>query len=103
MIFFTVLQMFLKEKLYGQHIAQNLVYTSVHSHVNHNNPRKPLVLSFHGLPGSGKNYVATMIAEALFKKGEKSEHYHFFNGRNDFPYDRNVEEYKVQIKYNISH
>lgn len=85
----------MKEKLYGQQIAKDLVFSAIHSHVFHLNPRKPLVLSFHGLPGSGKNYVVSMIANALFKKGEKSGHYHFFNGRSDFPNDNKVALYKV--------
>ncbi|XP_014227845.1 torsin-1A-like [Trichogramma pretiosum] len=88
----------LNEKLYGQQIAVDLVFSAIHSHVHHENPRKPLVLSFHGLPGSGKNYVVTMIVNSLFKLGEKSNYYHFFNGRSDFPSDENVSYYKIYLQ-----
>ncbi|XP_014208976.1 torsin-like protein [Copidosoma floridanum] len=91
----------LSNKLYGQHIARDIIYSAVHSHVHLDHPRKPLVLSLHGLPGSGKNYIATMIANALFKKGEKSKFFHFFNGRNDFPRDKHVEEYKITLHFKI--
>ncbi|XP_011498274.1 PREDICTED: torsin-like protein [Ceratosolen solmsi marchali] len=90
----------LQNKLYGQQIAANMVYSAVHSHVFHLNPKKPLVLSLHGLPGSGKNYIVTMIANALYKNGEKSKYYHFFNGRVDFPDDKdNI--YKVSLSNKI--
>ena len=95
MFSFLELKSNLQERLYGQQIAQDIVFSAIHSHVHHENPRKPLVLSFHGLPGSGKNYIVTMIAEALFKNGEKSKFYNFFNGRSDFPSDKNVDLYKV--------
>ncbi|KAI8429648.1 hypothetical protein MSG28_000229 [Choristoneura fumiferana] len=35
--------------------------------------RKALVISLHGWSGVGKNYAATMIAEALYKKGIESK------------------------------
>ncbi|XP_031782684.1 torsin-like protein [Nasonia vitripennis] len=91
----------MKAKLYGQQIAKDLVFSAIHSHVFHSNPRKPLVLSFHGLPGSGKNYVVSMIANALYKKGEKSSHYHFFNGRSDFPNDHKVALYRFELDQKI--
>ncbi|KAJ8678560.1 hypothetical protein QAD02_014347 [Eretmocerus hayati] len=91
----------LQSKLYGQHIAQEIVLSAIHSHVYHNQPRKPLVLSFHGVPGSGKNYVATMVAKALFKSGEQSAYYHFFNGRSDFPSETSINIYRYDLKTKI--
>ena len=35
--------------------------------------KKPLVMSFHGWTGSGKNYVSKFIAESLFAKGMRSK------------------------------
>ncbi|XP_058810804.1 torsin-1A-like [Phymastichus coffea] len=85
----------MKHSLYGQQIAQNIVLSAIQSHVNHPNPRKPLALSFHGLPGTGKTYVVSMIAKSLFKLGVKSKHYYFFNGRNDFPSDLKTDLYQM--------
>lgn len=85
----------MNQNLYGQPIAKDIVYSAIKSHVSHTSPRKPLVLSLHGLPGSGKNYIVSMIAKALFKNGEKSKFYHFFNGRSDFPSDLEIGFYKV--------
>ena len=34
--------------------------------------KKPLVMSFHGWTGSGKNYVSKFIADALFDQGLRS-------------------------------
>lgn len=83
--------------MYGQHIARDIIYSAVQSHVHHNNPKKPLVLSFHGVPGSGKNYAASMVAQTLFKNKDKSYFYYFFNGRHDFPMDTEVNIYKVRL------
>lgn len=49
---------------------------------NHN--KKALVLSLHGWPGVGKNYVVTMIAEALYTEGMKSKYVKVFMGSKDF-------------------
>lgn len=87
----------MKEHLYGQHIAQHIVYRSIKSHISNSNPRKPLVLSFHGGTGTGKNYVASMIAESLFKLGERSKYFHFFNGRGDFPHSKSEDIVSYQV------
>ncbi|XP_047541419.1 torsin-1B isoform X2 [Vanessa atalanta] len=46
--------------------------------------KKALVLSLHGWSGVGKNYAATMIAEALYKKGMQSKYVKLFMGKKDF-------------------
>lgn len=60
-----------------------------------NKPQKPLVLSLHGLSGTGKNYVTRMVVENMYVEGTKSKHVHFISAPNDFPIDRNLEDYKV--------
>ena len=57
--------------------------------------RKALVFSFHGWPGSGKNYVATFLATSMFKMGEKSSFYKYYNARIDFPLESKSQEYQV--------
>lgn len=81
--------------LYGQQIAHETIINALRGHLQNQNSPKALVMSFHGTPGTGKNYVAQMIAEAFYKKGVQSRYYYFFNGRNDFPLQRKVDEYKV--------
>lgn len=71
----------LENKLYGQHIAQDAIFKAVASHYkNINDSKKPLVMTFHGTQGTGKNYVASMIAEAVFEKGAESKYFHLFHG-----------------------
>lgn len=82
-------------KLYGQQIAHETIINALRGHIGTHNSPKALVMSFHGTPGTGKNYVAQMIATAFYKNGVHSQYYHFFNGRNDFPLQRKADEYKV--------
>ncbi|XP_015596770.1 torsin-1A [Cephus cinctus] len=98
----TLLNKLLTEQLYGQQIAHETVLNALRGHFHNHEPPKPLALSFHGLSGSGKNYVVSMIAKALYQKGEQSEHYHFFNGRIDFPLERKVQEYREQLLQHIT-
>lgn len=84
--------------LFGQKIAHETVLNAMRGHLSHLHPVKPLAMSFHGLPGSGKNFVVKMIAKALFKKGEESEYFHFYNGRDDFPRERDVGKYKEDLR-----
>ncbi|KAK2885312.1 hypothetical protein Q8A67_016149 [Cirrhinus molitorella] len=68
----------LEKSLFGQHIASDVVFKAVSSFMTDSNPNKPLVLSFHGTTGTGKNYVTKIIARNLYKKGEHSKHIHLF-------------------------
>lgn len=83
------------KELYGQEMAQHVIINALRAHLTSNNPSKALVMSFHGPPGTGKTYISQMIAKFLYKKGDQSKFYHFFNGRNDFPLQDKVNEYKV--------
>jgi pantothenate kinase-related protein Tda10 len=47
--------------------------------------KKPLVMSFHGWTGSGKNYVTKFISESLFEKGLSSKFVHLFVSTLHFP------------------
>lgn len=92
---FVELENLLEEKLYGQHLVEDIVVNALKAHWSGNHAQKPLTMSFHGWPGGGKNYVARFIQDSLFKYGSKSTHVHHFMGRIHFPSENHVEQYKV--------
>ncbi|XP_017470642.1 PREDICTED: torsin-like protein [Rhagoletis zephyria] len=93
----------LTEKLYGQHIVIQQLISALEAHLNpHSSSRKPLVMSFHGTPGTGKNYVADMIAEALYEKGVNSRFIHKYRGRLDFSIDNDVNKYNYRIYSDVT-
>ncbi|XP_030643594.1 torsin-1A-like [Chanos chanos] len=88
----------LKDSLYGQHIASEVVLKAVSGFMTDKHPSKPLVLSFHGGTGVGKNHVSNIIARSIYKKGENSEHVHVFISEHHFPHKGQLETYKTQLK-----
>ncbi|EFN70225.1 Torsin-like protein [Camponotus floridanus] len=96
------LEVMLAARLYGQQIAQETIINALRGHLGNKDSPKALVMSFHGTPGTGKNYVAQMIAKAFYKNGVQSQYYYFFNGRNDFPLQRKVDEYKEELYEAVS-
>ncbi|KOC65969.1 Torsin-like protein [Habropoda laboriosa] len=95
----TILELdtILHKELYGQEIVHRIVINALRGHLTSSNPPKALSMSFHGPPGTGKTYMTQMIAKFLYKKGDQSEFYHFFNGRNDFPLQEKVNDYKEEL------
>uniref|UniRef100_A0A2M3ZE57 Putative torsin a n=1 Tax=Anopheles braziliensis TaxID=58242 RepID=A0A2M3ZE57_9DIPT len=92
----------LEAYLFGQHIAKKLVVDAIGGHFQQiDKSEKPLVISFHGAPGTGKNYIAEHIANALFKKGSQSDFVHKYLGRIDFPLESKVNEYKFRLVEDI--
>ncbi|GLV31594.1 torsin [Carabus blaptoides fortunei] len=88
----------LHEKLYGQHLAEQVVVNALSAHFTEKNPQKALTLSFHGWPGSGKNYVTKFIKEAMFFKGSQSKFIQHYTARIHFPRVQKVEEYKSNLQ-----
>ncbi|XP_043086309.1 torsin-1A-like [Puntigrus tetrazona] len=88
----------LRENLFGQHIASDVVLKAVTSFMTDSNPNKPLVLSFHGTTGTGKNHVSTIIARNIYKKGEQSKHVHKFISQHHFPHKDHSHSYNAQLK-----
>ena len=88
--------------VYGQHLARDIVTKALRSHLrkldptNSNNPKKALVMSFHGWTGGGKNYVAKFVADSLFAKGIKSKNVHLFVSTLHFPIEEKADLYKVR-------
>lgn len=86
----------LQTKLHGQHLAQSVVLKAIQGFINNPESNKPLTLSFHGWSGTGKNFVARMIADNLYRDGVKSECVRLFIAPFHFPHTRLVDAYKVR-------
>lgn len=61
------------KKIFGQHIALEVVTKSVRQHLKNDNPPKALVLSFHGYTGVGKNHLSKLIAKAIYTQYNLTE------------------------------
>ncbi|PIO67607.1 hypothetical protein TELCIR_10633 [Teladorsagia circumcincta] len=98
---FTELRRDLRELVHGQHLVIDTVENAIRAHWTNDNPKKPLAMSFHGFTGSGKNYVAEIIANNTFKKGMRSNFVHQIVASSEF-YDKDkISEYKVQLRARI--
>lgn len=92
----------MKQQFFGQPIASKIILSSLKGNSNRSiNNKKPLVMSFHGWAGSGKNFISDLIASHLFKtKKIQKLRYHVTNGRSDFPIQSKLNYYKVNIFFN---
>lgn len=98
----TELRNALQTSLFGQHIAAEVILDAIGGHVkNIDRSAKPLVMSLHGLPGTGKNFVAEHITRTLYKKGAHSNFVHKYLGRIHFPLQSEVEQYKQSLVADI--
>lgn len=88
----------MRNRLYGQHLAQETVVAALEAHWNNKNPKKALVLSFHGWTGSGKNYLTSMIAENTYSKGMKSRYVHMFVATLHFANPTEIPTYQAQLR-----
>lgn len=96
------LQKALDRSLFGQHIASQIIVSAIGGHLRNNDrSEKPLVMSLHGPPGTGKNFVAEHIMQTLYKKGSNSKFVHKYLGRIHFPLQSKVEEYKLKLVNDI--
>lgn len=93
---FIELERLLKAKLFGQHIAEFAVPKLLRGFSRNKNPKKALVMSFHGLTGSGKNYISNIIANCTYVKGTGSSYVHIYSGTRDFPHKEQVPKYMVR-------
>lgn len=85
----------LQVKLHGQHLAQSVVLKAIQGFIKNPESNKPLTLSFHGWSGTGKNFVARIVADNLYRDGIKSECVRLFIAPFHFPHARLVDVYKV--------
>jgi len=92
------LEQSLADSLFGQHLVTRIVTRSIRAHVKKSEPKKALVMSFHGWTGSGKNYVAKFIVESLFKLGMKSKFVHLLISTLHFPNNDMADIYKLRVQ-----
>ncbi|KFQ07147.1 Torsin-3A, partial [Leptosomus discolor] len=92
----------LNGQLHGQHLAKEVVVRAVQGFLQSPQPEKALVLSFHGWSGTGKNFVARMVASHLYRDGLKSVCVRVFISLFHFPHHKYVDSYKAQLKKQIS-
>ena len=99
----TALQNTLERSVYGQHLMKEIVIPALRGHVQSTDPKKALVLSFHGSPGSGKSYVSQFIAESFYKFGMRSKFVRKFLASTDFPNkeEKQISLYQIQIQEEI--
>ncbi|XP_048369003.1 torsin-1B-like isoform X1 [Sphaerodactylus townsendi] len=94
----TALRLNLDAKLFGQHLAKEVILKALTGFINNPNPKKPLTLSLHGWAGTGKNFVSQIIAENVHKAGLKSKFVHLFLSTLHFPHDHEIKLYKDQLQ-----
>ncbi|KFW92227.1 Torsin-3A, partial [Phalacrocorax carbo] len=92
----------LNKQLHGQHLAKEIVVQAVQGFLQSPQPQKALVLSFHGWSGTGKNFVARMLASHLYRDGLKSKCVRVFISLFHFPHHKYMDSYKAQLKKQIS-
>ncbi|XP_019493675.1 PREDICTED: torsin-1B isoform X2 [Hipposideros armiger] len=91
----SALKLELEEKLFGQHLATEVILKALTGFRNNKNPKKPLTLSLHGWAGTGKNFVSQIVAENLHSRGLKSNFVHLFVSTLHFPHEQQIKLYQV--------
>uniref|UniRef100_A0A1B6ESA1 Torsin-1A C-terminal domain-containing protein n=1 Tax=Cuerna arida TaxID=1464854 RepID=A0A1B6ESA1_9HEMI len=88
----------MKSAVFGQPLALDIIISAMRNHLRTGGePDKPLMLSFHGSPGTGKNFIAQLILKNMFRMGAKSDYTIFFRSSIDFPLKSNIDQYKKDI------
>ncbi|XP_063262645.1 torsin-3A [Prinia subflava] len=98
----TGLEADLSQQLHGQHLAKEVVVRAVRGFLQSPRPQKALVLSFHGWSGTGKNFVARMVASHLYRDGLRSDCVRVFISLLHFPHHNYMDSYKAQLQRQIS-
>ncbi|XP_059268807.1 torsin-3A [Mustela nigripes] len=98
---FTGLESDLSVRLHGQHLARELVLTTVKGYLEVPQPGKALALSFHGWSGTGKNFVARLLAENLYRDGLRSNCVKTFIATLHFPHPKYMDLYEEKLTSEI--
>lgn len=92
----------LSASLFGQHIVLDRLIPILRAHYRTgDHSGKPLVLSFHGTAGTGKNFVSDRVADHLYRSGAGSRYVHKYLGRVDFPHADMVDTYAVCMQADL--
>ncbi|XP_049752960.1 torsin-1B [Elephas maximus indicus] len=94
----SALKLDLEEKLFGQHLATEVILKALIGFKNNKNPKKALTLSLHGWAGTGKNFVSQIVPENLYSKGLKSNFVHLFVSTLHFPHEQKIKLYQDQLQ-----
>lgn len=90
------------DEVFGQHLVFDVIKAHLQAHFDEDYmPPKPLVLSFHGDTGTGKNHVARIIVNSIFTKGIESKFVHYYHVSKKFPHARKMEEYSLNLQQEI--
>lgn len=92
----AALKLNLEAKLFGQHLATEVILKALTGFKNNKNPKKALTLSMHGWAGTGKNFVSQIVAENLHPKGLKSNFVHLFVSTLHFPHEQKTKLYQAR-------
>ncbi|XP_068887846.1 torsin-1B isoform X1 [Aphelocoma coerulescens] len=95
---FRALKAQLDNRLFGQHLAKDVVLKAVLGFSNNPSPKKPLILSMHGWSGTGKNFLSQILAEQVHPAGLRSKFVHLFLATLHFPHQDQVKLYKEQLQ-----
>ncbi|XP_009805156.1 torsin-1A [Gavia stellata] len=95
----SVIKSDLERKVFGQHLAIQIVLKALSANMYSKRPRKPLVMSFHGWTGTGKSFVSSIIAENLYQLNIPRRRFvHHFSTVLHFPHLSHVHLYKEQLQ-----
>ncbi|XP_053940405.1 torsin-1B [Cuculus canorus] len=94
----TALKAQLDTKLFGQHLAKDVVLKAVMGFQNNPSPKKPLTLSLHGWAGTGKNFLSQILAEQIHSAGLRSKFVHLFLATLHFPHHNQLQLYQEQLQ-----
>ncbi|XP_025409420.1 torsin-1A isoform X2 [Sipha flava] len=77
----------MNNKVFGQHLASKIILSALKGNSNRiKYNKKPLVMTFHGWTGSGKNFISELIASHMFRDNKvKKLRYYLINSHSDFP------------------
>ncbi|XP_063722768.1 torsin-like protein [Symsagittifera roscoffensis] len=96
----TQLRLNLERHMCGQVPAKNMIISALKHHWQDSQPKKPLVMSFHGSPGVGKTHALKIIRDTMFKEGEKTWFFDYINAPLDFPYqddEKDLRDYREKL------
>ncbi|KRT80583.1 hypothetical protein AMK59_7257 [Oryctes borbonicus] len=96
-IFVVELKKNLESKMFGQHIAIKTIVNALKHHWSSDHIQKPLTISLHGSPGTGKNYITAFVKKSLYSKGVDSKFVHHWVGRIHFRLEEEVTKYQNNL------